>query len=128
MPARADSTAVRPERLVRELLAAFNAHDPARMIALCADDVRWMSVDGDKISIETTGTKQLAESMAGYFKKLPSARSKLGRVTVSGGFVTAVERASWVSKGVTRAQCSVSVYEIRENKIRNVWYFPAHGC
>lgn len=33
----------RPGAIVRELIAAFNAHDIARMIKLCAADVRWMS-------------------------------------------------------------------------------------
>lgn len=117
-----------PEGQVRDFVAAYNAHDVTRMLTFCASDVRWMIVSADKLSVETSGAEKLAESMRNYFKSLPSTRSELRSVTVSGNFVTAIEQAIWESKGQSRSQCSVSVYEIREGKIQNVWYFPAHGC
>ncbi len=117
-----------PEGKIREFVAAYNAHDVAAMLAFCAPDVRWMIVSADKLSVETSGAEKLAESMRSHFRSLPSTRSELRSVAVSGSFVTAIEQAIWESKGQKRTQCSVSVYELREGKIQNVWYFPAHGC
>lgn len=117
-----------PEALVREFVAAYNAHDVDRMLASCAQDVRWMSVSADKLTVETSGTEKLAEAMRTYFRDLPSTRSELRSVLVSGNFVMASEQAMWESGGQTRTQCSASVYEVREGKIQAVWYFPAHGC
>ena len=126
--AQAAAAADKPDKLVREFVAAFNAHDVDRMLTSCAPDVRWMNLAADKLTVETSGTEKLAESMRGYFRRVPSARSELRGVVVSGNFVTAVERATWESKGQERTQCSVSVYEVREGKVHSVWYFPAHGC
>ena len=124
------ATAVPDERegLVREFVAAYNDHDVARMLASCAPDVRWMSVSADKLTVETSGTEKLAEAVREYFRGLPSSRSELRSVIVSGNFVMASEQAMWESGGQTRTQCSASVYEVREGKIQSVWYFPAHGC
>jgi hypothetical protein len=117
-----------PEEIVREFVAAYNAHDVTRMLASCAPDVRWMSVSADKLTVETRGAEKLAEAMRQYFRSLPSSRSELRSVIVSGNFVMASERALWESAGQTRTQCSASGYEIREGKIQSVWYFPAHAC
>jgi len=39
--------------------------------------------------------------------------------------VTFLERASWTSQKGERTQSSVAVYEVREEKIVRVWYYPA---
>ncbi len=33
------------------------------MLALTTDDVRWMSINGDAVSVETSGTGELRQSM-----------------------------------------------------------------
>ena len=45
------SGAPAPEQLIREFVAAFNAHDVRRMLASCADDVAWMSISGADVSV-----------------------------------------------------------------------------
>ena len=107
---------------------AFNAQDVPRMLTFVAPDMRWMSVTGDKIGLETSDSKSLTDSMQRYFQRIPSAHSELRSVIASGPFVSTIEEARWEANGRPRSQCSVGVYEIADSRIKNVWYFPAHLC
>ena len=113
---------------VTELLAAFNAHDVDLMLGACAEDIVWMMVGADKISVEASGAEALREGMAAYFESVPSASSVLRSAVESGPFVITVEEARWESDGETKSQCSAAVYEVKEGKVQNVWYFPSHKC
>ncbi len=113
------------EAVVRKFAAAFNNHDVAAMTALVADDAQWLSVDGDKLSVETSGKSALATWLTGYFKSCPSCHSEFEAVLVAGRFVTVHERAVWESNSGPKMQRSLSVYEVRDGLIRRVWYYPA---
>src|SRR5882672_9315509 len=63
------------EQRVREYVTAANKREVEKMLSMVTDDIQWLSVAGDKISIETQGKIKLRESMAAYFKSTPSARS-----------------------------------------------------
>ena len=43
------------EAVVRQLYAAFNTHEATALVAHVSDDVRWMSVAGDAVVVETSG-------------------------------------------------------------------------
>ena len=43
-----------PEQQVRSFVDAFNARNVDGMLALAADDIQWLSVDGPKLAAETT--------------------------------------------------------------------------
>ena len=116
------------EVLVHDFINAYNAHNIEAMLRFCAPDIRWMNIDGDALSPETTADFKLDEAMRTYFKGTPSAHSELRGLIVSGPFVSTIEEASWERGGKKRQQCSIGVYEIRDTKIKNVWYFPAHDC
>lgn len=113
---------------VERFVAAFNQQDIDAMLDLAAQDVRWMSVAGDQLSIETSTRHQLREAMTGYFASTPGTRAEIRSITESGSFVHTVEKAFWNSNGVEKNQCSMAVYELIEGKVRNVWYFPAYEC
>lgn len=117
-----------PADTVSRFVDAFNAHDVDAMLELAADKIRWMSVAGDKAVVEAAGHDELRSSMTDYFSSVPSARSKLRSLVASGPFVQAIEQAYWESDGAEKNQCSVSVYEIVDGKISNVWYFSAYQC
>ena len=117
-----------PKGAVIELLAAFNAHDVDLMLEACAEDIMWMMVGADKISVEARGAEALREGMAAYFESVPSASSLLRSAVESGPFVVTVEEARWESGGEKKSQCSAAVYEVKEGKVQNVWYFPSHKC
>lgn len=114
--------------VVEGFVSAFSDHDIDAMLEWTTDDVRWMSVSGASLSIETAGRDALREAMAGYFSSTPSARAEIVSSTASGSFVHAVEKATWMVDGIERSGCSMAVYELADGKIRNVWYFPAHEC
>lgn len=130
LPATSDAQelASGPKGVVIHPLAAFNAHDVDRMLDACADDIMWMMVGADEIAVEARGAEALREGMAGYFESVPSASSVLRSAVESGPFVVTVEEARWQSGGERKSQCSAAVYEVREGKIHNVWYFPSHEC
>lgn len=114
--------------VVERFIAAFNEHDVDAMLELTADEVRWMSIAEERVSVEASGEDQLRASMSAYFSDVPSASARLRSAAASGRFVHTVEEAGWTSGGEQRRQCSVAVYELESAEIVNVWYFPAHGC
>lgn len=114
--------------IVRQLLAAYNDHDVDAMLEVFAGDVRWLSVAGPVISIESEGQADIAAAMHSYFKSRPTTQSEIRDLSTAGPFVTALEEAYRIVDGKKRGQCAISVYEIREQKIQNVWYFDAFSC
>jgi hypothetical protein len=113
-----------PEQVVHAFVAAFNAHDPDAMIALASEDIQWLFVNGDKVMVEAAGKEALLKSMTGYFKSIPSAKSKVEKLMSAGNYVTVLERASWETKDGTRSQAALAVYLVEKGKIRSVWYYP----
>ena len=109
---------------VEQFVAAFNAHDAEQMAKYVTEDVQWLSVNGDKITIETQGKENLVKAMNGYFASCPSCQSELQDFTVLGSRVSVVEQASWRRNGESHAQSSLAVYEFSSNLIRRVYYFP----
>ncbi len=116
-----------PEAVVlRAYLDAFNRHEPDAVAAFCADDFKWYSVEGGKISIDTEGRTLLRDWLIGYFKSLPTVRSEFLSIEQTGPFLTVRERASWDNKeGKRVSQQAHGVYEIRDGLITSVWYFPS---
>ena len=120
--------AIGSRQTVERFIAAFNAKDVDGMVSLATPTIRWMSVDGDRLSIDAEGAEALSRAMTGYFSAIPTARSRLRSSSASGPFVHTVEEASWEAKGETRSQCSLGVYRLDEALIAEVWYFPAFEC
>ena len=95
------------------------------MLLMTTHDVRWMSITGDTVSVETSGSDELRLSMQQYFEQRPSSRSVLLDLNTSGRFVTTLERAGSIDQP---GQCATAVYEFAGDLIRNVWYYAAHDC
>ena len=110
---------------VEQFVAAFNDHNAERMAQYVTEDVQWLSVNGDKITVETLGKESLVKAMSGYFTSCPSCQSQLEDFTVLGSRVSVVEEASWRRNGELRSQKSLAVYEFSNNLIHRVYYFPA---
>lgn len=112
--------------VVRRAIAAFNAHDAEAFAALCAEDVKWLGVDGDSLSVDGAGRESIREWLAGYFGSLPDVRSDVSSLTQSGAHVAFHEHVTWTAgDGSPRAQSALGVYEIRDGAIRRAWYFPS---
>lgn len=114
--------------LVERFVSAFNQQDLDAMLEFSAPDMRWMSISGSRISVETSTHAELRAAMAGYFENTPGARAEVRSISESGQFVHTLEKAFWLSGGAERSQCSMAVYELLDGKLQNVWYFPAHQC
>ncbi|MFT5140319.1 MAG: hypothetical protein ACI9H8_000469 [Lysobacterales bacterium] len=110
---------------VKRFVDAFNEQDVSAMLVLTTHDVRWMSVNGDQVSVETSSSTELRQAMLDYFQSRPSSLSLLLDTQVDGPFVTTLEQAGTTSR---RGQCATAVYEFSGDLIRNVWYYPAHDC
>lgn len=113
---------------VQSFVAAYNAHDENLMLTFVDDDIRWMSVKDGTVNTESEGKKELARSMQSYFEGMPSTRADLHDIRATGNFVSAIEEIHWKMDGETQSQCAVSVYELKDTLISNVWYFASDTC
>lgn len=111
--------------IVREFVAAFNAHDSIAMSKFVAEDVQWLSISGDSVSIETDGKSVLISAMDSYFQSCQTCRSHIREIIASSERVSAIEEAAWEGRDGPRTQRSLSVYEFSGKLIRRVYYFPA---
>lgn len=112
--------------VVREAIAAFNAHDAAAFAALCADDVKWFGIAGDAQSVDGEGRESVRSWLADYFESLSDIRSEISGLAQGGSHVAFREHVTWTAAdGTPRGQSALGVYEIRDGKIRRAWYFPA---
>ena len=112
------------EQRVRDYVAAFNEQNIDSMLSMATDDIQWLMVVGDKITVETQGKAQLRASMTAYFKST-KAKSQLEWIQTTASRVAALERASWQGKSGPKSQASLSVYEFSGGLISRVYYYPA---
>ena len=112
------------EKLVRQLVAAFNDRNISGMLDVLDEDAQWLSIAGEKITLESSGKKSLRDRMVSYFRTCKSCKSSLDWIQTTGNRVLAMERATWLSKTGLKSHASLSVYEFRNNKILRVYYFP----
>ena len=112
------------ERVVTELMAAFNAHDPDRMREYWHGDVAWFEISGDQSSAVTTSASQLHTELVAYFDAYPTVSSSLENISVNGNYLTAIERPVWEQDGERKSQASIVIYEIIDGKVKRFWYFP----
>ena len=116
------------EQLVRSYLGAYNAHDIDAMLRHMSDDVRWMSVSEDDVEVVSRGKKRIALAMKGFFAGMPSGRSEAVSIQNVGNFVSVVEQAFWETADGLGTQCALSVYEVADELIVNVWYYREQPC
>lgn len=114
-----------PGEVVERYMAAYNDHDVPAMMELAHLGVQWLSIEGQALRVEAEGREALAEAMRGYFESVPSSRSVIEEMMISGSRVSVRERAEWMTSSGRRSQTALSVYEIDDGLIRRVLYFPA---
>jgi ketosteroid isomerase-like protein len=112
--------------VVRAHYAAFNARNATALLDLCAEDVKWFSVVGDRTNVDLQGRARLQEWLANYFASRPAARSEIADLKQTGPIVLVRETASVPeSDGQMRRQSAFGLFEVRGGKIARVWYYPA---
>ena len=113
------------EKIVRDYLRAFNERDVARMAGMVTEDVQWISINGDKLTVDADRREALVASMRGYFKSPYAATSTLEWIQTTPSRASAFEKATWTAGESTRSQRSLSIYEFRDGLIARVYYHPA---
>ncbi len=112
--------------IVAEHARAFNLGNVAAMSKVQHPDIEWLSVTGSQISVKVSGRDALAENMTDYFKSPTKVTGTLRDWSVNGNYVAVTETASWKAKdGTAKSQSSLTVYQLKGNLIRRVWYYPA---
>jgi len=113
------------QSIVENYTAAYNAKDAEAMGRLMHDDIQWLTVKDDQISITVQGKSDMVTGLTGYFKGPMTITSTLSGWGINSIYVSVVETASWTSKsGEKRAQSSNALYQIENGLIHRVWYFP----
>lgn len=113
------------EQTVRAFTDAYNDGDLDGMMALAANDIVWLDVNGDELSIATRNADELRAAMTSFFAGDATPKSAVAILTSHGQFVTTLERAYYTVDGKETSQASFAVYELKADKIRRVWYYPA---
>ncbi|MEZ5464544.1 MAG: nuclear transport factor 2 family protein [Lysobacteraceae bacterium] len=112
----------------KQLLDAFNRHDPAAMAALVADDFELFYVDeSGKAALGAKGPDDLRTQMTGYFASRPTVRSVIEGSVDGPRFASFRERAISIRDGMQRSASSLAVYEVVDGKVLRVWYYPAEA-
>ncbi|MEL7491668.1 MAG: nuclear transport factor 2 family protein [Pseudomonadota bacterium] len=113
------------EATVQDFVDAYNEQNLNDMLALAHEDITWLSVEANSTTVMTDGAAALREELSGYFGAEDTPRSNVEILKSHGPFVTTLERAYWTVNGEEKSQASFAVYEVENNKIRRVWYYPA---
>jgi hypothetical protein len=116
------------EQKVMAFVTAFNEKDVDAMLSLATENVTWMSIDGETIAAEASGSENLKSAMEGYFASHSSSYSKIKQIQSSGPWVTTLEHAGKDIDGQFKGQCAYAMYQFNDGLIQSVWYFSAHPC
>lgn len=115
-----------PKTLISEHVDAFNAGDVAAMTKLQHPDIEWLSVNLSEMSVQVSGREALSKNMTEYFNSPTKVTGTLSGWSVNAPYVSVTETASWTAKdGTAKSQSSLTVYQLEDNLIRRVWYYPA---
>ncbi|MEO8030583.1 MAG: nuclear transport factor 2 family protein [Gemmatimonadota bacterium] len=109
---------------VRAYFAAYNAHDIDATVGLLSPDFVWLSAQGDSIAVEARGLDAIRTGLVNYFKRVPSGRSDIEAATALGPWVMVRERARWVTTSGPQSQAAISVYEVKDGRLKSVCYYP----
>ena len=115
-----------PKSIIKEHVRAFNAGDVDAMAKMQHPNIEWLSVKGAEVSVEVAGREALSENMRAYFKSSTRVTGTLKGWSVNLPYLSVTETANWTAKdGTKKSQSSMTVYELEDNLIRRVWYYPA---
>ena len=112
--------------IVSDYVDAYNARNLDAMLALMHDEVQWLSVEADTVTVFANGKADLAAQMRDYIASPMATTSEVSAGVVDGKFVSVREIARWTNaEGEEREQSALAVYEIEDGLVRRVWYYPA---
>jgi hypothetical protein len=116
---RAESEKTGSERVVQQVVDAWNDHDVDAALALFAPDVRVYRFP-DKLL--TSSRDSLGARWRDLFSKEPNARATVSPRIVHGRFVIDHESGSGLKNG--QKPTAVWIYEVQRGQIVRAWVFP----
>ena len=112
--------------IISKHVHAFNTGDVAAMAKMQHPDIEWLSVNESEVSVQVSGRDELSKNMVEYFNSPTKVTGTLRDWSVNDPYVSVTETASWTAKdGTEKSQSSLTVYQLEDNLIRRVWYYPA---
>lgn len=105
---------------------AYNEKDITTMRALMHKDIEWLGVTGNDIEVHVSGKETLAKEMESWFEnpKLPKGAHR--DWSINGNMVAVTETAYWTTDdGEEKSQSALTVYELKNDLVRRVYYFEA---
>lgn len=111
-----------PEAVVQAQVEAYNAHDIERFVQCYADDITIHDLSGKTPPLK--GIAELRESYQFLVKAPRELRVQIIKRVTNGRIVVDVERVLGLPKDQGTPEV-VAVYEVRDGKIRNVWFPPS---
>ncbi|MFY9560203.1 MAG: nuclear transport factor 2 family protein [Terriglobales bacterium] len=127
-PADGQSTADRDAAVVEKWIAAWNSHNPDKMLPLFTDDIFYEDVAFGEVS---HGSAELRKFAASEFEGVPDLELKLLRANIHGGHGTIEWMFSGTDKDVFKtgkkfSVRGVSVIDMRDGKIsRNLDFYDS---
>jgi len=118
--------AAAPHPVIEAHVAAFNAQDLEAMQAQEHPDIEWLTVNASVMNTDVNGRDELALIMEDMFASPTQFTGRLRDWSVNGKHVSVTETAYWTDEnGEAQSQSTLTVYELEDNLIRRVYYFPA---
>ena len=119
-----DSSHAHP--IVAAYSESWNEKDVQKMAALMHPEIQWLSVKDNTITVEVSGKSALVAEMQEWFNSPDLPSGSLRDWSINGNYVAVTETAAWTDKaGVAKSQSSLTVYELEEQLIRRVYYYPS---
>jgi len=127
-PEKSRSTEVMrlPKAIVSAHVDAFNKGDVAGMSKMQHPDIEWFNINGSTLSLQASGRAALAKNMEDYFNTSTRITGTLSNWSLTGDYVSVTETVRWkTSAGEAKSQSALTVYQMKDNLIRRVWYYPS---
>ncbi|MEP3892094.1 MAG: nuclear transport factor 2 family protein [Hellea sp.] len=105
---------------------AYNEKDITTMRALMHKDIEWVGVTGSDIEVHMSGKETLAKEMEIWFENPKLPKGALRDWSINGNMVAVTETAYWTTNdGEEKSQSALTVYELKDDLVRRVYYFEA---
>jgi hypothetical protein len=112
-------TFAKPEEVIRQYAAAWNAGDLETFLALHSPDVRKHRRVDERFELTTQGREVVREKYQPLFAKTPRVRVEIVALLAQGNIVVCRDRVSRADGPVSH---ELTMYEVRDGLIQNIWY------
>jgi len=104
---------------------AYNEKDIVSLRALMHPNIEWVAVKGNEIEVHMSGKEPLAAEMEKWFENPDLPTGSHRDWSINGKNVAVTEIAHWTTKdGEKKSQSALTVYELENDLVRRVYYFP----